>query len=318
MPRERRIKPADVGTYYHLMNRVAGEEGEYPFGDVEKATFVNLLKEAVNYFTVEILAYQVMGNHWHMVCYAPADVLSPAAVAVRYNRFHAGRKPVLTADDPYCGRVAEAMRDVGCFTGWIEQRFTSWFNRTRSRRRRGTLWADRFKSTILERDTALWECLCYVEMNAVRAGIVDDPAEYRFGSWGEWCGTGRHPFGENLLCRLNAYEGSRARAAALHDLHRRFRVDLARRKAARAATSTADIEEAMATAAQEPGFVLRLDRRVRYWSDGLVIGGRRFVLEMAARCYGEDRASRHRLQRAAREDTGTDLWAYRRLRALPV
>jgi len=77
---------------------------------------------------------------------------------------------VLTADDRRCVTVAQAVRDIGCFVGWVEQRFTPWFNRTRARRRRGTLWADRFKSVPIERAAGLWECLCYIEMNATRAG----------------------------------------------------------------------------------------------------------------------------------------------------
>ena len=317
MPRKGRIKPDDVGTYFHLMNRVAGAEGYYPFGDVEKTKFISLLKEAATYFTVEVLAFQVLGNHWHVVCYAPADLLSPTKTAARYNRFYEGRKPVLQAEDQYCGVVARTMRDVSCLVGWVEQRFTSWFNRTRTRRRRGTLWAGRFRSTILERDTALWECLCYVEMNAVRAKIVRDPAEYRFGSWGEWCGTGRHPFGENLVSRVADFEGSQAQAQTLEEIHRRFRIDLARRKANETSAGPGEVEQAMTKAAKKPSFLLRLDRRVRYWSDGLVIGTKEFVLAIAVRNDGKELASAHRLQRAKRYGVNVNLWAYRRLHALP-
>ena len=45
MPRYARIKPDDVGTYYHLTNRIAGMPGELPFGDVEKEKMVSLIKD---------------------------------------------------------------------------------------------------------------------------------------------------------------------------------------------------------------------------------------------------------------------------------
>lgn len=316
MPRKGRIKPRDEETYYHVMNRVCGEPGHYPFGDVEKAKFISMLKKWTSFFTVEVMGFQIMGNHYHITCYAPAEVLSPAATAERYNRFYDGTKPTLHSDAPDCAEVAESMRDISCFMGRLQQQFSTWFNGSRPKRRRGSLWAGRFKSTILERDTALWECLCYIEMNAVRAGLAKDAADYRFGSWGEWCGTGCHPFADNLLKHLLAYEGSEARATTLEEIQTRFRVDLARRTALENPTSTAEIEDAMAVAAQRPRFIVRLDRRIRYWSDGLVIGSKLFVQKMAARGDGIEKALRHRLQRAKRSGNDIDLWSYRRLNSI--
>jgi len=315
MPRHARIKPRDTGTYYHVTNRIAGVPGEFPFGDVEKQKLISLLKELSRFFTVEILAFQAMGNHTHVVCYAPAEELDAAAAAERYNRFYGGVKPPLSPDDPQCLTVARQMRDISCLMSRLQQRFTCWYNRTRPGRRRGTLWAQRFKSVILERDTALWDCLCYVEMNAARAGLVRDPADYRFGSWGECCATGRHPFGENLLRHLTAYEGDHARARTLAQLHTRFRVELARRTAAASGGSAEQIDAAMCEAEKSPSFVIRVDRRVRYWTDGLIIGSRTFVRETAALLWSREHVARHRLQRA-RGPGGTELYAYRRLHAL--
>jgi len=315
MPRCARIKPDDMGTYYHLTNRVAGMPGDLPFGDVEKEKMVGLIRELSRFFTVDVLAYQAMGNHVHVVCYAPAEVLPPEATAERYNRFYDGRRPPLAPDDPQCLVVARQMRDISPFMSRLQQQFTSWYNRTRSRRRRGTLWAQRFRSVIIERDTALWNCLCYVEMNAVRAQLVNDPGDYRFGSWGEWCATGRHPFGDALRKHLSAYEGTEARAHTLEQIQQRFRVEFARLTASEAGSSAEQIDAAIHEAAGNPPFVLRLDRRVRYWSDGLIIGGKTFVREIAGRLWDAERVHCHRLQPA--RGLGADgLYAYRRLRVL--
>ena len=53
-------------------------------------------------------------------------------------------------------RVSEFMRE-------LEQPFTRWFNRTRPRRRKGHLWAERFKNTILENGLAVWDCWKYID-----------------------------------------------------------------------------------------------------------------------------------------------------------
>ena len=42
----------------------------------------------------------------------------------------------------------------------------------------------------LEGNTALWDCLTYVEMNPVRAGLAEAPGDYRFSTWGRMVGGG--------------------------------------------------------------------------------------------------------------------------------
>ncbi|OPZ25377.1 MAG: Transposase IS200 like protein [Lentisphaerae bacterium ADurb.BinA184] len=316
MPRCARIKPDDTGTYYHLANRIAGMPGELPFGDVEKEKMISLIKELSRFFTIEVLAFQAMGNHLHIVCHAPAELLAAQATATRYNDYYHGVRPTLAPDDPQCLAAAKRMRDISQFMGCLQQRFTSWYNRTRPLRRRGTLWAQRFKSVVLERETALWRCLCYVEMNAVRAGLTADPGDYRFGSWGQWCATGHHPFGENLCRRLVAYEGETARAHTLEEIRTRFRIEFARLSAAKAGAGPAEIEAEMEKAAKTPSFVVQLDRRVRYWTDGLIIGGKAFVRETATRVLNADQVRRHRLEPARGPHAG-GLYAYRRLHTVP-
>jgi hypothetical protein len=67
-------------------------------------------------------------------------------------------------------------------------RFTRWFNRTHSRT--GTLWEERFKSVIVESGVAARTISVYIDLNPVRAGMVKDPADYRWSSYGEAVGGG--------------------------------------------------------------------------------------------------------------------------------
>ena len=53
----------------------------------------------------------------------------------------------------------------------------------RSYRRTGTLWDSRYKSSLVQAETYLLTCQRYIELNPVRAAMVDDPAHYRWTSY---------------------------------------------------------------------------------------------------------------------------------------
>jgi hypothetical protein len=76
------------------------------------------------------------------------------------------------------------MYEVSEFMKTLKQRFTMWFNRCQERR--GTLWEERFKSILVEEsENALIMIASYIDLNAVRAGIVSDPKDYRYGGYGD-------------------------------------------------------------------------------------------------------------------------------------
>ena len=54
---------------------------------------------------------------------------------------------------------------------------------TRTYKRTGTLWDSRYKSSVIHADTYLLTCQRYIELNPVRAAMVDDPAHYRRTSY---------------------------------------------------------------------------------------------------------------------------------------
>ena len=78
------------------------------------------------------------------------------------------------------------MLDLSAFVRDLKYRFSRWFNRREGRR--GTLWEDRFKSVLVEGgEEALLAMAAYIDLNPVRAGMVEDPAEYRWSGYGEAC-----------------------------------------------------------------------------------------------------------------------------------
>lgn len=63
----------------------------------------------------------------------------------------------------------------------LGQRYVQYVNRTY--RRSGTLWEGRFRSCLTQEDDYLLACQRYIELNPVRAAMVEHPAEYRWSSY---------------------------------------------------------------------------------------------------------------------------------------
>jgi len=254
--RTARIKVDDTNTWYHCYNRTAGTSRDRPFRDTDKEQFVRILKRVSLLYGVRVLSYQIMSNHYHLLVYAPRDACSTEEMCRRYRAFHRGRK-TLQPNSSLCLKWQERSRDISWFMRHLQQLFTSWYNRTRTIRRRGSLWADRFKHSILERGPAVWLCCKYIENNAVRAGIVKDAGEYRFCSYGAWCQSGRHPFAAHVLAFLIPSIGMRT----LEDFFDSLTVALAQNN----------------TAEGKNMLHQTISCRIRYWVDGLVIGSELFI-----------------------------------------
>ena len=82
------------------------------------------------------------------------------------------------------GRFSCRIHNLSEFMKTLLQRFMRWFNHTHQRS--GILWEGRYKSVI-----AAWTVAANTNLNPVRAGMVEDPAEYRWSSYGEAVGGGR-------------------------------------------------------------------------------------------------------------------------------
>ncbi len=70
------------------------------------------------------------------------------------------------------------------FVKCVKFRFTRWYNRRTGRK--GGLWESRFTSVIVEEEErALRTMAAYIDLNPVRAGMVADPADYRWSGYAE-------------------------------------------------------------------------------------------------------------------------------------
>ena len=81
--------------------------------------------------------------------------------------------PVLVTPENENG-IAKLMQAIG-------RRYVQYINR--SYRRPGSQWEGRYKSSVVQAETYLLTCMRYIELNPVRASMVQDPGQYRWSSY---------------------------------------------------------------------------------------------------------------------------------------
>jgi len=76
-------------------------------------------------------------------------------------------------------RFRQRLFDVSELMRNLQAAYARWYNRTNDRR--GRFWADRFKSVCLQQGNAVLDCMLYVDLNPIRAGLIERPED--------WCGS---------------------------------------------------------------------------------------------------------------------------------
>jgi len=198
--RQARIKvDAEEGeAVYHCMTRTVN--GERLLDDVAKEVLRKQLWQIADYCGLEIITYAIMSNHFHVLVRVPQRTVVPDVELVRRYRvlypkptkYQTARFEVIQAQlktegaeaDSWRNRQLAMMGDLSPFMKLVKQRFSVWYNR--SHQRYGTLWAERFKSVLVEAKSGVLRTMAaYIDLNPVRAGLVDDPKDYRFCGYAE-------------------------------------------------------------------------------------------------------------------------------------
>lgn len=152
------------------------------FADKDYSFYLGCLKEYAQTTRCQIHAYVLMTNHVHL----------------------------LVSSDSTDG--------VGALMKALGQRYVPYVNRTYGRT--GSLWEGRFRSCLTEDESYLLACQRYIELNPVRASMVQHPAEY------QWSSFRANALGEanDLVTPHSLYEAlggaPAARQAAYRDLFR--------------------------------------------------------------------------------------------------
>ncbi len=202
LPRTSLIDPSST-PYYHCMARcvrraflcgedhLTGKNYEH-----RKVWVVDRLKELADIFAIEVCAYAVMSNHYHVVLHinsTEGKVWSDEEVLRRWTLLFDG--PVLVQRFLANRILNEAERNkISEFAALYRERLTSisWFmrclNEYLARKAnvedccKGRFWEGRFKSQALLDEAALLSCMVYVDLNPVRAGIATSPEQSDFTS----------------------------------------------------------------------------------------------------------------------------------------
>lgn len=220
MRQKRFISPSaeTSSSIYHCISRVV--DRDFKFGPREKDVFVRMMREYEAFCGVQVLAYCVMSNHFHVLVEVPPKQKG-AAVAMTDEDFLAKIKamysPAHSMDvEQMLGRFRESgadeaalelkakytcrMHDLSEFMKGVKQRFTQWFNGHHGRR--GTLWEGRFKSVLVQSGYATRVMAAYIDLNPIRAGIVGKPEDYKWCSYGEAIRSKSNSKARAGLCRV--------------------------------------------------------------------------------------------------------------------
>ncbi len=272
MPRIARMIIPDQRTAYHVMSRTA--LAGYPFGDVEKDELVKIMLKLSKLYFTEVLGFCIMGNHFHLLIrMLPESQFSDEEIKDRYVNFYGDDREF--AEEKITGyRLKWA--NLSEFVKEIKQTFSRYYNKRHNRR--GTLWGERFKSLIVEDGETLINCLAYIDLNPIRADMVQRPEDYRWNSIGYHIQTGNKDnflsldFGLKEFGVLNAKERLRRYRRYVYQAGGLRRYD---------SRSPKRIDEKVLEKERKADFettrLYRFRYRTRYFSDSGIIGTKEFV-----------------------------------------
>jgi putative transposase len=297
MPRKPRMVVEGEEAVYHVISRTALEG--FVLGDREKDFLLQLIRRLSAVYFAEVLGFCLMGNHFHLVVRMhTGEKISDEEMLSRFKRYYAGdQKRSLLPDQIPTFRQKWA--SLSEYVREVKQGFSRYYNKCHQRK--GFFWSDRFKSVIVEEGETLINCLAYVDLNPVRAGLVEKPDDYRWSSLGYHQQTGNRGNFLSFDLGLAATErrGRKQRLAA----YRRFVYE----KGSLAGQKGKPI--APEVIAQERGRNFKTDAvdrflsRTRYFTDSGIIGSREFVRKYHTLLQGAEGA-REKIPKAVTGLTG--------------
>jgi REP element-mobilizing transposase RayT len=167
----------------------------------EAEEFLSLMRRWTAFTGIRIVDYVLMANHFHILCEVPEpnpltqnELLERIEAGYGAERVRALREQLTGFAqqpdgveqskrllDPY----RRQMNDPSFFMKQLKGCFAQQYNRRH--KRHGALWSERFKSVLLEGGHAVAAIAAYIDLNPVRAGLCEDPKDYRYCGYGGDC-----------------------------------------------------------------------------------------------------------------------------------
>ncbi len=275
---------SDIGFYHIILKVPDNTEGNssYAFKDKHKKRLEGLLSYLDSVYLPEVISYCIMSNHVHIILAQDKEAtqhMSQTDIAKKYQKYY----KLKFAPDARSKEVRQFKKRINSLSDFmrdLQRRFTLWYNNQFEKKRRGSLWNPRFKSTILKSGKALEDCMKYVELNPVRAKLVQTPGEYKFCSWSH-------------ICKSSNY-GSILKARMIKYLRYLYGSPLEKKSAERIFKSYAGELETLSLAAKDNKFIKRIDpyqkafllERCEVWGSMKVISGENHLV---GRSFGSKR-----------------------------
>jgi putative transposase len=131
------------GQIYHVTHRCHDRQFLLKFG-VDRTEYRERLRLALGEYRITLFAYCITSNHTHLLL------------------------------------TCQTQNDISRMMQKLEGDFAQYYNA--KSRRRGAFWEDRFHTTMIGEGSHFLNCMVYIHLNMVRAGVVGDPIKWR------WCG----------------------------------------------------------------------------------------------------------------------------------
>ena len=168
----------------HIVQRGHGRQPCF-LADADRRAYLRCLGIALGDAQCALHAYVLMTNHVHLLVTPRHAALVPRLLVV------------------------------------LGRRYVQYFNSKHARS--GTLWESRYRSSLVDSDAYLIACMRYIELNPVRAGVVPDPADFRWSSYG----ANALGYADPLVCSHPTYEALGADHATRRAVYRNlFRDEL--------------------------------------------------------------------------------------------
>lgn len=136
-------RPQHPDALYHVTLRGVRSSVIY-VDDVDRVVFLSMLDQAIEKYGWELVAYCLMDNHFHLYVRTPVP-------------------------------------NIACGMQWLNACYAQWFNRRHGTS--GHVFERRYRSILVDSDAQALELYRYVVLNPVRAGLVDDAAEWPWSSY---------------------------------------------------------------------------------------------------------------------------------------
>jgi putative transposase len=341
------VPPGGGNAWYHCVSRVV--DRRFVFKSMEKEVFRSILRKLEAFLGVRVATYCLMDNHFHLLLEVPDKeampkldserllqllplLYDPATVKTVARQIELARQTGNgAAERDILARYEKRRGDLSVFVKELKQRVSIFMNHRMGRV--GTLWESCFRSVLVEGDPeALRAVAAYIDLNPVRAGMVARPEDYRWSGYGEACGAGKGAKlargGLASISREGLERPDSEAAQGWEDVAggyrrllyvegREIKGDEATGDGARRGIAAEESDRV--AEAGDAGIPLAeaLRRKVRYFTDGAVIGSAEFVEGVFGRLRAEGRTGPKRTS-GARRMRGADFGGLRVLRDLRV